>query len=242
MVKWYRRKKSEKEIEDATKVGPYIPPPSRENEVQTVDVPPEFEPLFSKAEETVAKYLDNMDWSPVKGTLIIGGSWYALLSAESLQDIPKSLGQDLDILIEKANKLFYKLAKNIGKDDARRFIYKMGLTDPVAKLSAEPVHFAFTGNACVSFLPSNPVPNDSFLLRYDHPQSFEADEYIRKNGPTSKILICMWNSGYSAGWCNKAFGIELEAREILCRAMGHKNCRFVMTVESKLDKHVKKTL
>lgn len=106
MVKWYRRKKSEKEIEDATKVGPYIPPPSRENEVQTVDVPPEFEPLFSKAEETVAKYFDNMDWSPVKGTLIIGGSWYALLSAESLQDIPKSLSQDLDILIEKANKLF----------------------------------------------------------------------------------------------------------------------------------------
>ena len=118
----------------------------------------------------------------------------------------------------------------------------MGLTDPVAKLSAKPVHFAFTRNACVSFLPSNPVPNDSFLLRYDHPQSFEADEYIRKNGSTSKILTCMWNSGYSAGWSNEVFGIELEAREISCRAMGHKNCRFVMAVESKLDEHVKKTL
>ena len=52
----------------------------------------------------------------------------------------------------------------------------------------------------------------------------------------------MWNSGYSAGWSNEVFGIELEAREISCRAMGHKNYRFVMAVESKLDEHVKKTL
>lgn len=242
MVKWYKRKKSDISIEDAMKSGPYIPPPSRENEVQTVDVPPDFEPLFAKAEETVASFFDDMDWSPTKGTLMIGGSRYVLMSAESLQDIPISLSRDLDIPIEKANKLFYKLAKSIGKDDARRFIYKMGVTEPIAKLSAGPVHFAFTGNARVAFLPSNPVPDENYLLRYDHPQSFEADEYIRKNGPISKSPVCLWNSGYSSGWCSESFSIEVDAREISCRAMGHKHCRFVMSVESKLDDFVKETL
>ncbi|MHA1104279.1 MAG: XylR N-terminal domain-containing protein [Promethearchaeota archaeon] len=197
MVKWYKRKKSNISIEDAMKSGPYIPPLSRENEVQTVDVPPDFEPLFANAEETVANFFDDMDWSPTKGTLMIGGSRYVLMSAESLQDIPVALCNDLDIPIEKANKLFYKLARSIGKDDARRFIYKMGVTDPIAKLSAGPVHFAFTGNARVAFLPSNP---------------------------------------------SESFGIEVNAREISCRAMGHKHCRFVMAVESKLDDSVKETL
>lgn len=242
MVKWYRRKKSEISVDDAVQSGPYIPPPSRENEVQTVDVPPEFEPLFSTAEETVASFFDDMDWSPAKGTLLIGGSRYVLLSAESLQDIPKALSHDLEIPIEKANKLFYKLAKSIGKDDARRFIYKMGVTDPIARLSAGPVHFAFTGNARVSFLPSNPVQDENYLLRYDHPQSFEADEYIRKNGPTSTYPVCIWNSGYSSGWCSESFGLELDAREISCRAMGHKHCRFVMSVENKLEENIKDTL
>ena len=167
MVKWYKRKKSEINVEDALQSGPYIPPPSRENEVQTVDVPPDFEPLFAAAEETVASFFDDMDWSPTKGTLLIGGSRYVLLSSESLQNMPKALSHDLNIPIEKANKLYYKLAKSIGKDDARRFIYKMGVVDPIAKLSAGPVHFAFTGNARVAFLPSNPAPDDTYLLRYD---------------------------------------------------------------------------
>ncbi|HME51777.1 MAG TPA: V4R domain-containing protein [Candidatus Lokiarchaeia archaeon] len=242
MPKFFRRRKEDIKIDDAIKRGPYIPPPSRPNAVQTVDVPPEFESLFSKAEETVAGYFDEMEWSPVKGTISISGSRYILLNAESFQAIPQDLSDDLDIPIEKANKLYYELAKSIGKRDARRFIYKMGVTDPIAKLSSGPVHFAFTGNARVSFLPSNPVPDETYLLRYDHPQSFEADEYLRKNGPRSKIPVCIWNSGYSAGWCTESFGIELDAREISCRAMGHKNCRFVMSSPETLEDNVKQTL
>ena len=125
MPSWFRKRKEEIKISDAIKSGPYIPPPSRENEVQTADIPPEFEPLFSKAEETVAKYFDDMDWDPVKGKILIGGSRYALLSAESLQGVPKSLSEDLGIPIEKAFKLYYRLAKTMGINDARRFIYKI---------------------------------------------------------------------------------------------------------------------
>lgn len=242
LPKWFRRKEKDIDIADAIKSGPYIPPPSRENEVQTVDVPPEFEPLFSKAEENVAKFFDNMEWDPVKGTIHIGGHRYLLISAESFQNIPFALSQDLKIPLERVNALYYRLAKFIGQNDARRFIYAIGLTDPIAKLSAGPVHFAFTGNARVSFLPSNPEPNENYLLRYDHPQSFEADVYIRKNGATSKIPICFWNCGYSAGWCSVSFGLNLDSQEIKCRAMNHKHCRFVMAPPEKLEERVKETI
>ena len=62
MPSWFRKKIEEIDIKDAIKSGPYIPPPTRENEGQTADVPPDFEPLFSKAEENVATYFDDMDW------------------------------------------------------------------------------------------------------------------------------------------------------------------------------------
>jgi hypothetical protein len=242
MVKWFRSEKDDIIVEDIIEMIPYVPPPSKENEVQTVDVPPEFEPLFSKAEENVAKFFEDMEWSPVKGTIHIGRERYLLISAESFQNIPNSLSQDLNISIEKSFKLYYRIAKVVGQNDARRFIYNTGVTDPIAKLSAGPVHFAFTGNARVSFLPSNPVPNENFLIRYDHPQSFEADVYIRKNGPTAKLPICIWNSGYSAGWTSQSFEMDLDAREISCRAMNHKNCRFVMAPPDKLEERVKETL
>ncbi len=242
MPRWFKKKKSEIKIDDAIKSGPYIPPPSREFEVQTVDVPPEFEKLFSKAEELVAGYFDDIEWSPVKGTIFIGGNRYILLNAESFQNIPEDLSKDLGIPLEKANKLYYELGKAVGKRDARRFIYKMGVTEPVAKLSSGPVHFAFTGNARVAFLPSNPSPDENYLLRYDHPQSFESNEYIRKNGPTSKLPTCYWNAGYSSGWCSEAFGLDLDAREISCKSMNHKNCRFVMAPPGKLEARIKETL
>ena len=124
----------------------------------------------------------------------------------------------------------------------RRFIYSSGVTDPIAMLSAGPVHFAFTGSARVSFLPSNPIPNENYLLRYDHPESFEADVYIRKYGPVAKIPVCVWNCGYSAGWCSQSFNLDLDAREISCRAMKQKQCRFVMAPKDKLEERVKETL
>jgi len=242
MIKWFRKDKKDIDIDDLIKMVPYVPPPSRENEVQTVDVPPDFEALFSQAEENVAKFFDDIEWSPIKGTILVGGERYLLVSAESFQNISNSLSQDLNIPIERAFRLYYRIAKSIGQSDARRFIYKTGMTDPIGKLSAGPVHFAFTGNARVSFLPSNPVPDENYLLRYDHPQSFEADVYIRKFGPTSKLPICQWNSGYSAGWCSQSFGLDLDAREISCRAMGQKHCRFVMAPPEKLEDRVKETL
>ncbi|MHA1744252.1 MAG: V4R domain-containing protein [Candidatus Heimdallarchaeota archaeon] len=61
-------------------------------------------------------------------------------------------------------------------------------------------------------------------------------------GTKSPIPVCIMNAGYSAGWCSDSFGIELEAKEITCRAKGDKECRFVIAHSSKLEKYVKENL
>jgi predicted hydrocarbon binding protein len=72
---------------------------------------------------------------------------------------------------------------------------------------------------------------------YDHPYSFEADAHIRAKGASAKNPICVMNAGYSSGWCSESFNIEVDAREILCKARGDKACRFVMGQKEKLDEY-----
>ncbi len=50
------------------------------------------------------------------------------------------------------------------------------------------------------------------------------------------------NAGYSSGWCSESFGIELNAREITCRAKGDKECLFVMAPIEKIEDIVKEQL
>lgn len=238
MPRWFRKQLKDIKIEDQVGAGPYVPPPKRQNQVQTVIVPPEMEPLFFKAEEYVGKFFDDFHWDPTKGTILISGNRYLLISAESFRDMTRSLASELEIPEEKANNLYYKLAKYVGQSDARRFHYTMNVQDPIGKLSAGPVHFAYTGNAFVSLLPSSPSPDDNYILRYDHPQSFEADVWIRKYGAHSTFPVCYWNGGYSSGWCSESFGLKLEAREIHCRAKGDKVCRFVMAPKDKIEEVV----
>ena len=81
---------------------------------------------------------------------------------------------------EFARSILFDLAHAVGKSDARNFHTKMGLVDPIAKLSAGPIHFAHAGWAFVDiFAESKPSPDDAFCLVYDHPYSFESDAWVR---------------------------------------------------------------
>ena len=74
-----------------------------------------------------------------------------------------------------ADNLLYDLAHAIGKADARSFQQKMAVSDPIANLSAGPIHFAFSGWAFVDIsAESRPSPDEDYVLFYDHPFSFES--------------------------------------------------------------------
>lgn len=218
------------------------------DELVTVEVPDAFRDQFKEAEEKVGKYFDLLEWDPSTGRILIGGERYILVRASAMrlgfpEAIASMLGLDGGLHSPYIVKLVYQLAKSLGRSDAKKFHLSMGLDNPLEKLSTGPIHFAYTGWAKVSIKPeSNPSPDENYFLIYTHPQSFEADSYILTRGENSNLPICLMNAGYSSGWCSESFGIELDARELTCRAKGDKECLFIMTPVDKLEEKVKEYL
>ena len=137
-----------------------------------------------------------------------------------------------------ASNLLFDTAHAIGKADALTFHEKMGVKDPIERLSAGPIHFAFAGWAFVEILPdSRPSPDLDFFLVYDHPFSFESHAWLDKKR-TSETPVCIMNAGYSSGWCEVSFGVPLVAVETECLAAGDKRCRFVMAPPSRIEEHL----
>jgi two-component system, cell cycle sensor histidine kinase and response regulator CckA len=216
--------------------------------MKTVSVPEEMQGLFAKAEEVVSRFFRDRVDDPSRGTIEIHGERYVLLRAASWSveffDLVRSIYDD-DRRAEAdefARTILFDLAHAIGRTDARNFHEQMQLTDPIARLSAGPVHFAHSGWAFVEIdRESRPAPDASYCLVYNHPYSFESDAWVR-NGRHSQTPVCIMNAGYSSGWCEESFGLKLVAAEILCRAKGDETCRFVMAppecVAARIADHV----
>lgn len=198
-----------------------------------VSCPPPLAPLFTEAEEHLSCFFSTIERSPEHGTLSISGERYILARAATFS-------VQLREILEKeygriaSEKLAYSLGRAAGIKDAQFFIDRLKLVRGPAALSAGPVHFAFVGWAYVNILPeSAPTTDENYYLIYEHPYSFEADSYLRA-GIAVDRPVCHMNAGYSSGWCGVAFGVELAAKEISCRARGDKRCLFVMAHSSRL--------
>lgn len=213
----------------------------------TVSVPEKFAPIFGKAQDTVNAYFRTINFHPEQGTIEISGDRYVLVRAATLSidffqkllDLYADHGTEAAIAIGK--NFLFDIAHVIGIGDAHNFHRMMNLSDPVEKLSAGPVHFAYSGWAFVDILPeSNPSADDNFFLKYNHPFSFEADSWIRK-GKTAEFPVCIMNAAYSSGWCEASFGISLTAVEISCRARGDAKCTFIMAPPHRIGDYLKES-
>jgi len=192
-----------------------------------VKCPEPFSPLFAKAEEIMEDFFGGMNRDPRQGQIHISGVRYLLMRTDSIslelhEELRKTFGD------AGARQIRYKLAKACGMRDARLFHERLGIEEPEMKLALGPVHFAHVGWANVDiFDESAPQPNEDYFLAYNHPYSFEAAAYL-DNDIKSDLPVCHMNAGYSAGWCQVSFGIELKAEEITCKARGDERCIFVM--------------
>lgn len=202
--------------------------------------------VFSTAEKVVDRYFSDFSHAPNRGTIEISGERYILVRAASLSveffSLVRSLygeGREREA-DEFARNILFDLAHAIGKSDARNFHEKMKLDDTIERLSAGPIHFAYSGWAFVDISPEScPQPNEEYYLIYDHPSSFEAHAWIAA-GRSPAFPACAMNSGYSSGWCEQSFGIPLVASEILCKARGDDACRFVMAHPSRIEQVVER--
>lgn len=216
------------------------------NTNKTVFVPDHFRELFDEAEKNVSKYFEDKDFSPESGEIIINGERYVLMRAAALSfrfwDVFKELYSNYseDDAAQIANNFLFDIAHVLGREDAKAFHSKLKLSDEVQKLSAGPVHFAYTGWANVEILSeSTPEPNDNFYLKFHHNNSFEAQSWIKAKRK-SKVPVCIMNSGYSSGWCEASFNIPLTAVEIACEAKGDKHCTFIMAPPNRIQEYLEK--
>jgi PAS domain S-box-containing protein len=214
------------------------------NTLTTVIVPQSFHSIFLSAQDYVERYFQYKKEDPQQGTIEISGERYILVRAASMSteffDLVVSLYKDRGEKEARtvAFSFLFDLAHAIGKADAKSFYSRMGVNKPIEKLSAGPIHFAYTGWAFVEiFTASNPTPDDNYYLIYDHPFSFEADTWLKSREKTD-FPVCIMNAGYSSGWCEESFGIPLVAAEIECRAKGDEHCRFIMSPPSKIEKYI----
>jgi signal transduction histidine kinase/CheY-like chemotaxis protein/HPt (histidine-containing phosphotransfer) domain-containing protein len=212
----------------------------------SVIVPEEMKPLFDIAQQTVGEYFRDLKMDPAKGTIEIHDQRYVLVRASTLSkdflDTVQKLYADRGAAEAFAigKNFLFDISHVIGMNDARNFHAKMNLTDPIAKLSAGPVHFAYSGWAFVDILPeSNPTPDDDYFLIYNHPYSFEADSWKRA-GKIADVPVCIMNTGYSSGWCEESFGIPLTAVEVTCTAKGDEHCTFIMSPPHRIQEHLER--
>jgi signal transduction histidine kinase/predicted hydrocarbon binding protein len=218
--------------------------PHADEPLRTVAVPEALAPVFRRAQEFVRRYFGDRLEDPETASVVISGERYVLVRAASLSveffDLVTSLyaDQGAEQAASVARNLVYDLAHSIGRADARAFHEKMSVVDPVDRLSAGPVHFAYAGWAFVAIDGSSrPAPDDSYFLRYAHPFSFEADAWIRR-GRRTEFPVCWMNAGYSSGWCEESFRIPLVAVEVECRARGDVGCRFLMAPPHRIEEHL----
>lgn len=208
---------------------------------QLVRCPEPFEPLFVAAEDAMAKFFTGLERHPEKGEITISDVRYLLVRAASMSI---QFRNELSAIygLRTANQIIYNFGRACGIQDAKMFHQRLGLTDPAMKLAAGPIHFAHVGWAFVDIFPeSAPSPDENYFLIYDHPFSFESSSYVEA-GVQSTEPVCFMNAGYSSGWCEISFGVELGAKEITCRAKGDKRCIFVMAPPKKLLGYAKEYL
>lgn len=202
--------------------------------------PKNYEELFLKIQNKFSDFFGQKIFFPSEGKIEINDERYILMRSSSISyDFFKGLMSLLEkngeeSSFELAADMLFDIAHIIGKKDAEKYHKALKLKDPLQKLSAGPLHFAFTGWAKVEISPeSNPVPNENFVLKYIHKNSFEAEAWI-KAGKSTEEAVCAMSAGYSSGWCEESFGIPLIAVEIACKAKKDEECSFIMAPPDKI--------
>jgi PAS domain S-box-containing protein len=211
--------------------------------LKTVRVPEALVPLFEQAQSYVSRYFAEQTSEPERARIEIAGQRYVLVRAGALSveffELVKRLYSRADEAQSVAYGLLFDLAHAMGLSDAGAFAERMDVRDPIAMLSAGPIHFAYAGWAFVDISPeSAPSPDSDYYLLYDHPYSFESDSWLAA-GKTAEHPVCVMNAGYSSGWCEHAFGLPLVAAEIMCRAKGDETCRFIMAPPERIEQRIR---
>jgi len=180
----------------------------------------------------MSSVLSKATWDIETGTHHVAGDRYVLIRAESLtvgvqEELEKVLGSGKDAAT-------YRLGKALGSTTCRKVASTYPDFSREQILALGPIAFALNGFSKTTIREeSNLAFDDSFLMFYEHSNSFEAESF-KQNGITTPKTACWLSAGFVAGWCTEALGFNVESREVSCTARGDDKCIFVMCVPKKL--------
>ncbi|MBS0271369.1 MAG: diguanylate cyclase [Proteobacteria bacterium] len=216
--------------------------------LRSVKAPKRMGAVFKKMATVVHSLFRKNKLINPEGCIYISGERYLLVRADSLSiDFFKCVlglfeNKEKREALHLTQQVLFDMGHTIGLRDAAYVQKTLNITDPLEKIGAGPNYVAHTGWAFVEIMPeSNITSDDSFLIVYKHPLSFESEAWI-KAGEKSDIPVCIMSSAYSSGWCTQSYNVPLISTEITCRAKGDKECCFIMAHPSRINEYVQKYL
>ncbi|MEA3267156.1 MAG: V4R domain-containing protein [Candidatus Fermentibacteria bacterium] len=202
-----------------------------------VNCPNELVPAFDVAEKLIVPLFRGFKRNLDEGAIKVDEERYVISRAESLTVAMKK--QLSSVLGSGAGVVIYQIGKTTGAADAKFYIEKTQVLNPIQRLSMGLVLFAMSGNANISILPeSTTTLNDDFLFIYDHSNSHEAEAHLKAGLPRD-MPVGFFGAGYAAGWSSESLDMKLDVQEIACTVTGHQQCRFVMAPTHRLKDRVK---
>lgn len=158
--------------------------------------------------------------------LWLGGLRHALVPTHVLA---KDLPNELEALLGRsaAAVVMARIGRLIGHAQAEAFFADNGAEGDewLHRMIRGPMHFAWAGFGDVDLLMLDVVSDQDFTILWESDNSFGAGEAL-SDGDRGRS--CHMQAGYAAGWNSAATGLQLEAREIACRAEGVSHCRFIL--------------
>jgi len=91
----------------------------------------------------------------------------------------------------------------------------------------------------------NPLPHtrtltfccsDAFTIIYNLAFGFESEAFSKQgvHYGQNNASLCVMSGGYLCGWCEESYGLDLNVREVFCKAKGDPFCKLVIAPAAKM--------
>jgi hypothetical protein len=195
----------------------------------------EISQLLGSATREMREYQASLRRDPKHALISVGGLRHALIPTCVLaRDLPREL--DAVVGQHAGRMVMSQVGRVIGRAQAEAFFADRGSVADEAtfRVLCGPMYLAWAGYGDVDILLWE-TSDDHFAILWESDNSFSACEALSEG---DRGRSCHMQAGYAAGWCEAATGLQLETREIACRAEGVSHCRFLIGQASGFEEQI----
>jgi len=192
--------------------------------------------VAARAIREMRDYQAGLRRDPTHAHVLLGDLRHALIPTHVLaRDLPA----EVESLVGRPAcfAVTSRIGRVIGQAHAKAFFaYSGGAAEGWDfRVLSGPMYFAWTGFGDVDLLLWEIDSAEDFAILWESDNSFSATEALQQG---DRGRSCHMQAGYAAGWCEVATGMQLETREIACRAEGVSHCRFLVAPAKDFEERI----